>query len=410
MCAQHSTIPKRSISSAKLYFIAIVLGIISGYSDIAVLQNIGLLISDIFIKIFKCISMPIIALSIIVTLSQYSADGKMHTIWQKTLLYTISTTIVAATVACILYLLISPSNIGGAASVTIPNNALNSNYFAHLTNLIPSNIFAPFLEHQVLGVLLVGAIIGIAIRYIKDENAKQTIANFFKGSHGLFLVITGWVVKIIPVGLFGFITTTIIQLKGGMDIGGISGYLAVVVLANLIQGFVVLPIWLKSNNINPYATMKGMLPALSVAFLTKSSSGTLPMTMKTAERKLNINPKISHFVLPLCTTINMNGCAAFIFATVIYLMQNNGIAIDTWTMIGWIFIATIAAIGNAGVPMGCFFLSASLLSSMNVPITLLGVILPFYSIIDMIETALNVWSDSCVAKIVDEKAKHEMLM
>ena len=408
MCAEHSTIHKKKVSSSRLYLIAVVLGIVSGYSDIAILQNIGLMISDIFIKIFKCISMPIIALSIIVTLSQYSTEGAMRKIWQKTLLYTISTTIVAAGLACILYLLISPSNIGGVMNAAQPVETLNSNYFAHISNLIPSNIFAPFLEHQVIGVLMLGAIVGIAIRYIKDDNARQTIANFFKGSHGLFLVITGWVVKIIPIGLFGFITTTVIQLKDGMDIGGIAGYLAVVVLANLIQGFVILPIWLKANKIDPFVAMRGMLPALSVAFFTKSSAGTLPMTMKTAENKLNINPKISHFVLPLCTTINMNGCAAFIFATVIYLMQNNGIAIDTWTMIGWIFIATIAAIGNAGVPMGCFFLSASLLSSMNVPITLLGVILPFYSIIDMIETALNVWSDSCVAKVVDEKSKHLM--
>ena len=74
-------------------------------------------------------------------------------------------------------------------------------------------------------------------------------------------------------------------------------------------------------------------------------------------------------------------------------------------MFAWIFIATIAAIGNAGVPMGCFFLSASLLSSMDIPIILLGLILPFYSIIDMIETALNVWSDACVAKVIDEQTK-----
>lgn len=72
-----------------------------------------------------------------------------------------------------------------------------------------------------------------------------------------------------------------------------------------------------------------------------------------------------------------------------------------------VVIATIAAIGNAGVPMGCFFLSASLLASMNVPITLMGIILPFYSLIDMLETALNVWSDSCVAKVVDEKVKQD---
>ena len=99
----------------------------------------------------------------------------------------------------------------------------------------------------------------------------------------------------------------------------------------------------------------------------------------------------------------MNGCAAFIFTTVIYLMQNNGIHVSLASMGLWVVVATVAAIGNAGIPMGCFFLSASLLASMNVPIILMGIILPFYSLIDMLETALNVWSDSCVVKVVDEK-------
>ena len=151
--------------------------------------------------------------------------------------------------------------------------------------------------------------------------------------------------------------------------------------------------------------MKGMLPALSLAFFSKSSVGTLPVTMSTVEKNLHVKPEISRFVLPLCTSINMNGCAAFIFTTVIYLMQNNGLHVSLASMGLWIVVATVAAIGNAGIPMGCFFLSASLLASMNVPITLMGIILPFYSLIDMLETALNVWSDSCVAKVVDEKVR-----
>lgn len=125
--------------------------------------------------------------------------------------------------------------------------------------------------------------------------------------------------------------------------------------------------------------------------------------METAEKNLNVKPQVSRFVLPLCTSLNMNGCAAFIFTTVIYLMQNHGMEITLPMMALWIVISTVAAIGNAGVPMGCFFLSASLLASMNVPITLMWLILPFYSLIDMLETSLNVWSDSCVAKVVNEK-------
>ncbi len=101
----------------------------------------------------------------------------------------------------------------------------------------------------------------------------------------------------------------------------------------------------------------------------------------------------------------MNGCAAFIFTTVIYLMENQGIMPSFSRIVLWIIIATIAAIGNAGVPMGCFFLSMSLLVSMNVSLDLMAIILPFYGLIDMLETALNVWSDSCVVTVVDKKVK-----
>ncbi len=104
----------------------------------------------------------------------------------------------------------------------------------------------------------------------------------------------------------------------------------------------------------------------------------------------------------------MNGCAAFILVTSIYLMQNAGIEISAATLVTWVFIATIAAVGNAGVPMGCFFLTLSLLSSMNVPVDLMGVILPVYAVIDMIETCLNVWSDSCVCNIVNKELKGKL--
>ena len=139
-----------------------------------------------------------------------------------------------------------------------------------------------------------------------------------------------------------------------------------------------------------------------VAFFSKSSAGTLPVTMNCAESQLGVRPSVSRFVLPICTTINMNGCAAFILVTVVFLMQNAGAEITYSTLLTWIFISTLAAIGNAGVPMGCFFLSASLLASMNIPIALMGVILPIYAVIDMVETTLNVWSDSCVCTMVNK--------
>ena len=101
----------------------------------------------------------------------------------------------------------------------------------------------------------------------------------------------------------------------------------------------------------------------------------------------------------------MNGCAAFIFVTSLFVMQNGGVDLTLTTMLVWLFISVIAAIGNAGVPMGCYFLTLSLMSGIGAPIAIMGIILPVFTVLDMIETAENVWSDSCVAAMTDRDLK-----
>jgi Na+/H+-dicarboxylate symporter len=98
----------------------------------------------------------------------------------------------------------------------------------------------------------------------------------------------------------------------------------------------------------------------------------------------------------------MNGCAAFILVTSLFVMQNGGTVITPTVILTWLFISVVSAIGNAGVPMGCYFLTLSLMSGIGAPVAVLGVILPIYTIIDMVETAENVWSDSCVVAMVDK--------
>ena len=114
-----------------------------------------------------------------------------------------------------------------------------------------------------------------------------------------------------------------------------------------------------------------------------------------------MRPSVARFVLPICTTINMNGCAAFILITSLFVMQQGGMPITTGTILLWTLISVVSAVGNAGVPMGCYFLTLSLMSGIGAPVALMGLILPIYTIIDMVETAVNVWSDSCVCAMVD---------
>lgn len=387
------------------YLIAIALGIFFGLSNEPMLQATGSVVAELFIRIFKCLSSPVLALSLIVTISTHSKSG-MGKMWGKTIFYTLTTTLVAALISMGLYLLIAPKSRSLTSSLH-SHVLANKSYIHYLEQIIPTNIFSPFLENQVMSILLIAICVGFAIQRIPDDNARVTLINFFKGLYGMLFVIIKWVIALLPIGLFGFISVAFTQIKSGTNFQAMSQYLLVIVLANLIQGLVILPLLLKYKGIAPYKALKNMLPALSVAFFSKSSTGTLPLTIETAEKNLQVDPKVSRFVLPLCTSLNMNGCAAFIFTTVVFVMQSNHIHLSIFAMFAWVLIATIAAVGNAGVPMGCFFLSASLLSSMNVPIVLMGLILPFYNMIDMVETALNVWSDSCVANVLSNEQVNE---
>ena len=274
-------------------------------------------------------------------------------------------------------------------------------YIEYFVNIFPDNILAPLVNGNILSVLLIAIVTGIAIRYMRNDGHRQSVISVLSGFQEILFIIIKWIITILPLGIFGFIAVCVEKFSSGLQLGGLASYFTVVVGANLIQAFVILPLFLIIKKINPVKTFTGMFNALTVAFFSKSSAATLPITMECAEKNNGIKPKVSRFVLPICTTINMNGCAAFILTTVMYLMQNDGAQIGPTMLIMWVGIATLAAVGNAGVPMGCYFLSASLLSSMGVPIELLGIIFPIYALLDMIETALNVWSDSCVATAVN---------
>ncbi len=151
-----------------------------------------------------------------------------------------------------------------------------------------------------------------------------------------------------------------------------------------------------------YTRLFQFLAIPTVALFTKSSAATLPVTLSSAENRLGVDPKVSRFVLPICTTINMNGCAAFILVSSLFVMQNGGITLGIGSMLLWVLVSVISAVGNAGVPMGCFFLTVSLMTGIGAPVEVMGLILPIYTIIDMVETAENVWSDSCVCAMTDK--------
>lgn len=379
--------------------VAVILGIFTGLLELPWLIEIATVISDCFIKLLKLVSLPIIFFSIVSTASGMQSVAEVKLLGRRTLVYTLLTTVIAATVALLMFLAIDPVSSYSATGGESVKVAAPPSYWTHLVNVLPSNIVEPFLNNNVIGVLFIAMALSIAILALPTEK-RTVLHSMFSGLYAAIMKITTFIVKLMPIAIWAFITLFFHDMSHGLQFKSIAFYLACVVFANLIQGFIVLPLFLRIKGINPLRMAQAMFPALSVAFFSKSSAGTLPMAMKCAEERAGIPSKVSSFCLPLCTTINMNGCAAFILITVLFVSMSNHIPYSLADMIVWIFLSTIAAVGNAGVPMGCYFMASAFLAAMDVPLNILGVILPFYTLIDMLETAINVWSDSCVVAVV----------
>ena len=385
---------------------ALIVGTILGLLQIGVIDETANFVATVYVRLFQLLAVPTIVLAITTTLATLGSGPDAGRIFRHTISYTLLTTLVAAAVGLLLYVIIAPGNMQlPVADSELPIADSQLTYTDHLLSVIPNNIVKPFLEGNVLSLLILAAAIGIALSQIADTPQKKTVVNFLQGvQEVLFTLIRGLIV-ILPVGIVAFAAQLSAQLSAGVIADSLGKYVAVVLGGNLLQFFVVLPIFLLTRHLNPIRVMSKMTPAILTALFTKSSAATLPVTMETAEKRLGIQPKVARFVLPICTTINMNGCAAFILVTSLFVMQQGGIELTWPTMLTWLLISVVSAIGNAGVPMGCYFLTLSLMSGINAPIAVLGIILPIYTIIDMVETAVNVWSDSCVCAMTDHDLK-----
>jgi len=383
---------------------ALIVGAILGLLGIAWLDEVMNFVATIYTRLFQLLAVPTIVLAVITTFSTFGSKGSGR-IFGRTLTYTLLTTFAAAAVGAVLYILVAPGNLPAEAlnAAAVPEASASgpASYSDHLLSVIPNNIVRPFLEGNVLSLLLLAFAVGIGLSKLPDSENKAVVVKGLLGLQELLFLLIRWLIWTLPVGIVAFSAQLSAQVSAGVVADSIGKYVLVVLGGNVIQFFVVLPLFLLISGLNPVHVLGKMMPAVLMALFTKSSAATLPVTMETAEQRLGISPKIARFVLPICTTINMNGCAAFILVTSLFVMQQGGTDLTIGTILLWLLISVISAVGNAGVPMGCYFLTLSLMSGIGAPIAVLGIILPIYTIIDMVETAENVWSDSCVAAIVD---------
>lgn len=388
-----------------VWVLALVGGAILGCLGIVWLNNLFDFVAAIYTRLFQFVAVPTIALAVITTLAELGTKKNTGRIFVHTITYTLLTTIAAAAVGLLLFILISPETLPqemvAKGNADIDQNLEALSYYDHILNVIPNNVIQPFASGNVLSILIIAAAVGLALAFMPQTDNKSVVIRFVKGLQELLYALIRALIIALPLGIVAFAAQLSAQVTAGVIVGSLGKYVAVILGGNLIQFFIILPIFLISRGMNPLKVFRAMSPAVLMALFTKSSAATLPVTMSSAENNLKVRPEVARFVLPICTTINMNGCAAFILVTSLFVMQHT-VTLDISTMILWLFIAVISAIGNAGVPMGCYFLTLSLMVGQGAPIGIMGIILPIFTIIDMIETAENVWSDSCVCAMTNK--------
>ena len=386
-----------------LWIGALVVGAVLGLLGLDWLNGLMDFVATVYTRLFQLLAVPTIVLAVITTFATFGSKGSGR-IFGRTLIYTLLTTFAAAAIGALLYVLIAPGNLPLEALVQADEAIADTpqqSYYDHILTVIPNNIVKPFLEGNVLSLLLLAFAVGIGLSKLPESENKTVVIKGLLGLQDLVFLLIRGLIWTLPLGILAFSAQLSAQVSAGIVADSIGKYVLVVLGGNVIQFFIILPLFLLARGLNPIHVLGRMMPAVLMALFTKSSAATLPVTMESAEQRLGVRKDIARFVLPICTTINMNGCAAFILVTSLFVMQNGGTPLTLGTILLWILLSVVSAIGNAGVPMGCFFLTLSLMSGIGAPVAILGIILPIYTIIDMVETAENVWSDSCVCAMTN---------
>ena len=293
--------------------ISILIGIVVGYADINFINTISTYFVDIFMNLLKFISLPIIFLSISSSICKFAKSKSFNLIFIKTVTYTLTTTLIAAIIAMLSYFVINPAS---SVSANKLGNTEVGSFIAHLLGIIPSNIVQIFLEYNVMAVVFSAFLIGFASNFLKNDN-REFVEKFLTSFFALFMNIAKLVLNLLPYILWAFIALFIKDLRSGFMFDTILLYMLTIIVANVLQAAVILPLFLKFKGIPVINSLKGMMPALITAFFSKSSSATMPTTMHCVENNLKVRKEVASLSIPLCTTINMNACAAFIYITVL---------------------------------------------------------------------------------------------
>ncbi len=375
---------------------AIVLGAVFG-SSISFVQPLG----DLFLRLIKFIIAPLILATLVVGVASNSDTKQLGRVGIKTLAYYLVTTGIAVVIGLAIAFAIQPGKGVNIAADNMDSEVVEQeeqDVITTLLNIIPENPFTALTEGNILQIIFFALFIGIAITLVGEK--AQPVFRFFDGFAEIMYKITGIVMKLAPIGIFGLLAPIVGEYGLSVLMPLIKIILAVLI-ACLVHAAIVYSSAVKMfAKMNPLKFFKGISPAAIVAFSTASSAGTLPVTMKNTEENLGVSNRISSFVLPLGATINMDGTAIYQGAAVIFIAQFYGLDLTFIEMLTVVLMTVLASIGTAGVPGAGLVMLTMVLTSIGLPLEGIALIAGVDRILDMMRTTVNIVGDASAAVVV----------
>jgi len=395
--------------------LAIIAGIATGETagiGSVLFYDVYVFLGTLFLNALKMLIVPLILSSIICGVANMGDLGGLGRLGGKTIMYYLSTSVVAILIGLVLVNIVEPGVIDGdpvrdrvglsedISGIAEKVEGKGAGDIAGIfLRMVPTNIVAAAADGQMLGLIFFGLLFGCFMTQVVEQR-KTVLLTFWNAILDVMMKMTDWVMKFSPIGVFGLVAKVVAST-------GLSAFLPLayffftVVLALAMHMFIVLPLALKYlGRVKPQRHFKAMTPALLTSFSTSSSSATLPITIECVEKNAGVSNRTGSFVLPLGATINMDGTALYECVAAMFIAQAYGLDLGFSEQFIIVITALVTSIGVAGIPAASLVAISIILMAIGLPLEGIGLILAVDRVLDMCRTSVNVFSDSCGAVII----------
>ncbi len=350
---------------------------------------------QLFMRLVKMIMVPLILASIIRGIVSNNLE-QLKTLGLGVLIFFVLTTVLSITIGTLLSLSMNPgSMISLSSDVITSSSSITQETGSSISNMIlellPDNPLQAMVEDEMLSVVIFSIITGIALLYLNEKTIEPVI-QLLSAVQEITMVIVGWAMKIVPYAVFGMIAQLVANI--GIDsLSGIAYYILVVLIGLTIIMLINLGIVQFLGGGKSLRFLQKIWDVLLLAFSTTSSAAVMPLSLKTAEEKLNVPTKISNFIIPIGATINMGGTALYQCVSVIFIAQAYGIELSVPALVLMNFTIVLASIGTPSIPGGGVIILASILQGAGIPAEGIVLIIGVERILGMFRASVNVAGD-----------------